>query len=88
MKYLSQIWQIALRECTILYRNHIYACCMVIFPILALLFFTSMMDDGLPTNMPVGVVDLDNTTTSRALVRRLDGRVHWFADWMDSRVRK
>ena len=73
MKYLSQIWQIALRECTILYRNHIYACCMVIFPILAMLFFTSMMDDGLPTNMPVGVVDLDNTTTSRALVRRLDG---------------
>ena len=73
MKYLSQIWQIALRECTILYRNHIYACCMVIFPILAMFFFTSMMDDGLPTNMPVGVVDLDNTTTSRALVRRLDG---------------
>ena len=73
MKYLLQIWQIALRECKILYRNHIYACCMVIFPIFAMFFFTSMMDDGLPTNMPVGVVDLDNTTTSRALVRRLDG---------------
>jgi len=36
-------------------------------------FFTSLMDDGLPTSMPVGVVDLDNTSTTRALTRRLDG---------------
>jgi hypothetical protein len=30
------------------------------------------MSDGQPVEMPVGVVDLDNTTTSRGLVRRLD----------------
>ena len=35
--------------------------------------FTSIMDDGLPTELPVGVVDLDNTSMSRALTRRLDG---------------
>ena len=45
---------------------------MVIFPLVALFFFTSLMDDGLPTDMPVGIVDLDNTSTSRSLVRRLD----------------
>ena len=46
---------------------------MVVFPLLVMVFFTSLMDDGLPTSMPVGVVDLDNTSTSRSLVRRLDG---------------
>lgn len=45
---------------------------MVVFPLLAMVFFTSLMDEGLPENMPVGVVDLDNTTTSRGLIRRLD----------------
>jgi len=46
---------------------------MIGFPLLAMFFFTSLLDDGLPQNMPVGVVDLDNTTTTRALIRRLDG---------------
>lgn len=45
---------------------------MVVFPLLALVFFTTLMDEGLPEDMPVGIVDLDNTSTSRGLVRRLD----------------
>ena len=73
MRVLRQIYEIMLRELGILRRNHIYRFCMVLFPILVIFFFTSMLDDGLPTSMPVGVVDLDNTSTSRALERRLDG---------------
>lgn len=73
MKCLNQIWQMALREVRIMINNPIYGCCMVVFPLLAMIFFTSLMDDGLPQDMPVGVVDLDNTTTSRSLIRRLDG---------------
>ena len=72
MKYLGLIWTIARRECKILYVNRIYFFSMVVFPILALVFFTSLMDDGLPEDMPVGVVDLDQTSTSRGLIRRLD----------------
>ena len=45
---------------------------MVVYPLLALFFFTSLMDEGLPEDMPVGIVDLDNSSTSRALIRRLD----------------
>lgn len=30
------------------------------------------MDEGVPTDMPVGVVDQDNTSTSRGLIRQLD----------------
>ncbi len=73
MEYLKQIYRILMRELLILRRNHIYRFCMVAFPILVTVFFTSLMDDGLPTSMPVGVVDLDNTSTTRALTRRLDG---------------
>ena len=73
MKYIRQIYNIMLRELLILRLNHIYRFCMVLFPIFVIFFFTSLMDEGLPTQLPVGVVDLDNTTTTRALSRRLDG---------------
>ena len=62
-----------MRELQILRQNHIYRFCMVLFPILVIIFFTTMLDDGLPTSMPVGIVDLDNTSTTRALERKLDG---------------
>ena len=70
---LRQIYDIMLRELLILRQNHIYRFCMVLFPLLVMFFFTSLMDDGLPTSMPVGIVDLDNTSTSRSLSQRLDG---------------
>ena len=61
-----------LRELSILRKNYIYAFCMVLFPLMVMVFFTSLMDDGLPVEMPIGIVDADNTTTTRALIRRLD----------------
>ena len=73
MKVLGQIYEIMMRELLILRQNHIYRFCMVLFPILVIIFFTTMLDDGLPTSMPVGIVDLDNTSTTRALERKLDG---------------
>ena len=72
LRHLYNIWVVAKRECKILYVNRIYFFSMVVFPLLALFFFTSLMDEGLPEDMPVGIVDLDNTTTTRSLVRRLD----------------
>jgi len=73
MKILRQIYEIMMRELLILRQNHIYRFCMVAFPVLVIFFFTSLMDDGLPTEMPIGIVDQDNTSTTRALGRRLDG---------------
>lgn len=53
-------------------RHPIYAFCTLFFPTIIILFFTSLMNEGLPTEMPVGVVDQDNTATSRQMIRRLD----------------
>ena len=72
MKIISQIFNIALRELDILRKNRIYGFCMVVFPVVLVLFFTTMLDDGLPQDLPIGVVDHDNSATSRGLIRNLD----------------
>ena len=49
-----------------------YLFCMVIAPIFSYVFFTTLMGSGLPTDMPAGVVDMDNTSTTRNIIRNLD----------------
>ena len=72
MKYLSNIVHVALRELDMLRKNRIYGFCMIVFPLLVVVFFTTMLDEGTPQDLPIGVVDQDNSATSRALVRNLD----------------
>ena len=72
MSILGKIVNIALRECKILGKNHIYIFCSVIFPLFLIFFFTSLLGKGLPTSMPAGIVDMDNTSTTRRLTRMLD----------------
>ena len=73
MKYISQILDIALRELNIIVRkNRIYGFCMVVFPFMLVLFFTTMLDEGIPQDLPIGVVDQDNSAMSRGLIRNLD----------------
>lgn len=60
------------RECRRLVARRLYLFCMVVAPLFCYVFFTTLMDSGLPVNMPAGVVDQDMTSTSRQLVRNLD----------------
>lgn len=60
------------RECMRLVARPLYLFCMVIAPLFCYIFFTTLMDSGLPTNLPVAAVDMDNTSTSRNLIRNLD----------------
>ena len=90
MKYISQIGNIALRELGILAKNRIYGFCMIVFPLLLVLFFTTMLDEGLPQDLPIGVVDQDNSATSRGLIRNLDAMqnsrvVYHFANITEAR---
>jgi len=72
-KTLRQIYLLSVRECKIFLHNPIYLFCMLVFPLAVLFFFTSMLSEGQPKELPVGIVDLDNTSTTRSLIRRLDG---------------
>ncbi len=72
MKVLRQIADIAERECRIMGKNPIFLFCMVLLPAFVVCFFTSLLDDGQPVELPIGVVDQDNSSTSRQLIRTLD----------------
>lgn len=72
MSVFKRIIDIFLRECHRLKANRVYLFSMIVFPMFVTLFFTSLMQEGQPQDMPVGVVDLDNSTTTRKLTRMLD----------------
>ena len=90
MKYISQLLDLGLRELDILRRNRIYGFCMLVFPLLLVVFFTTMLSDGIPQDLPIGVVDQDNSATSRGLIRNLDAMqssrvVYQFANVTEAR---
>ena len=71
MKYTA-LYHVAKRECHRLVSRPLYLFCMVIAPLFCYVFFTTLMASGLPTDLPVGAVDLDNSNTTRKLLRNLD----------------
>lgn len=50
----------------------VYWFVMVFAPLGVYAFFVLLMQSGLPNDLPTGIVDLDGTPTSRALIRNLD----------------
>jgi ABC-2 type transport system permease protein len=45
---------------------------MIFAPLFCFVFFTTLMSEGLPQSLPAGVVDEDNTSVSRSILRNLD----------------
>src|SRR5574344_265225 len=71
-RWLVAVYATAVGKARLFSHNAMYVVSIVLFTDLVTLFFTSLMGEGQPENMPVGVVDLDRSTTSRSLTRRLD----------------
>ena len=61
-----------LREWRRLLTRPIYLFCIFIVPFVCAVMLTTLMGEGLPTDMPVGLVDMDNTITTRNIARNLD----------------
>lgn len=70
--WLVRVARIAVRECRRMVSNRIYMLAMLVFPVIVALLFTTLMRQGQPTELPVGVVDLDNTSTTRQTIRTID----------------
>lgn len=66
------LWNVMKRECQRLVSRPLYLFSMVAAPLFCYVFFTTLMESGLPTDMPVGIVDQDQTSTTRQLSRTLD----------------
>lgn len=68
----NKIWQIIVQEWRMLMCKPIYLILMLGAPLFIGFFFLDLMKDGTPSNLPVAIVDNDNSKTSRSIVRNLD----------------
>lgn len=69
---LHSIWATTRREILRIGKNPIYFFCMLIAPTISVVFFLSLMKEGLPTDLPIAVVDMDGSSNSRSLTRQLN----------------
>lgn len=66
------MWVVFVREWKRILSSKICIWGMIVAPLLTFALLMYMMNTGLPTKIPIAVVDLDNSSTSRSLVRQLD----------------
>lgn len=59
------------RELRIFSHRPLFLFTMIVAPILCVLFFTTLMADGLPTKLPAGLVDEDDTHITHTVARIL-----------------
>lgn len=72
MTVFQRIKAISRREIRIYSQRPLFLFCLLIAPVACAVFFVTLMDKGLPTSLPAGIVDEDNTTISRTIVRTID----------------
>ncbi|MBQ0158790.1 MAG: ABC transporter permease [Bacteroidales bacterium] len=73
---MRTLLHVVLRELYRISSKREYWFSMLVAPLVCVFFFTSIMDEGLPHDMPIGIVDQDCTPTSRNLVRNLNSFEH------------
>lgn len=72
MKVISKrLWAIMRRELELFSRRPLFLFTMIVAPVLCIIFFTTLMADGLPTKLPAGMVDEDDTHVTRIVGRIL-----------------
>ena len=72
MTVFQRVKAISLRELKGYSKRPLFLFCMVLAPIFCAIFFVTLMNKGLPTNLPAGIVDEDNTNISRTIIRTID----------------
>ncbi len=63
---------ISLREFRQYLRRPLLLFCLLVAPIITIVFFTSLMSGGLPKDLPAAVVDMDDTQVTRNFIRTMD----------------
>ena len=69
---MKEILQVLRREIRIFRQRPIYILASVGVMVFNTVFYLSFMQDGLPHDLPVGVVDCDRSSTSRSFCQQLD----------------
>lgn len=72
MTVFERLKAISWRELKGYSHRPLFLFCMVVAPVVCAIFSVTLMDKGLPTKLPAGIVDEDNTNISRTIVRTID----------------
>ena len=87
---INAIRDLLIREVRIMVQRPIYIVASVAVMIFNIFFYLTLMQDGLPHDLPIGVVDLDNSSTSRSFSQQLDatqlGAVVKYTDLHEARI--
>ncbi len=67
----SRLTAIFRRELRLFAHRPLFLFIMIVAPVLCIVFFTTLMADGLPTKLPAGLVDEDDTHVTRIVGRIL-----------------
>ena len=71
---MSTLWRIMVREWRRIVAQPLCWGCMIGAPLFGILFFVTLLNEGLPEHIPTAVVDLDNSALSRSFVRQLQAQ--------------
>lgn len=72
MGFWHNIGAVARRELRIMRNRPIYLLGSVVTVAFCAIFFLTFLKQGLPHDLPIGVVDMDNSSLSRNFARQLD----------------
>ncbi|MBR4227532.1 MAG: ABC transporter permease [Bacteroidales bacterium] len=90
MTFFGKIWSVIRREIRIWVRRPVYIVGSVFVMAFCTIFYLTFLRDGVPSDVPIAVVDLDNSSTSREFCRQLDatqlGRVVRYDDFALARA--
>ncbi len=85
----KNIWKVIARELSIWRGRPIYYAAPLAVMAFCSLFYLTFLTDGLPSDLPIGVVDEDNSSLSRNFIRQLDatqlGKVMMFDTYAEAR---
>ena len=90
MTFPEKTWSVVRREVRIWVRRPVYIIGSVFVMAFCTIFYLSFLKDGVPSDVPIAVVDLDNSSTSREFCRQLDatqlGKVVHYDDFAPARA--
>lgn len=90
MSFIRKIYRVIRREIRIWAHRPIYLLGSVGVMAFCTLFYLSFLRDGVPADVPIAVVDMDNSSTSRNFCRQLDatqlGKVIFYDNFTSARA--
>lgn len=89
MKFLHNIAAVMRRELRLMRQRPVYLLASVGVMTFCMIFFLTLLRDRIPQDLPVGVVDLDESSLSRNFIRQLDatriGKTVGFSSYSEAR---